>query len=219
MKDMKKMKVVYVYDAHCSWCFAFSDVIKQLEEKYKEVFDFEVLSGGMVIGDKIGDLSKTIDPKQLLPVYERITTMTGAKFGEKYLDKIRSGKYYANSVTPAIALSVFKSYGNPREIEFAHSLQSKMFQEAKAVNDDDLYRSVAIDFGIDGEEFLAKMKEESFETAARYEFALSRQLEVTAYPQVLVQATEKQFYLISKGYTDFPSLETQIQSVMEEFSK
>ena len=212
------MKIVYVYDAHCSWCFAFSDVIKQLEEKYKEVFDFEVLSGGMIIGDRIGDISKTIDPKELLPIYQRIMTMTGAKFGEKYLDKIRSGKTYANSVTPAIALSVFKSYGEERAIEFAHSLQSKMFQEAKAVNDDDLYRSVAIDFGIDGEEFLAKMKEESFEAAARYEFALSRQLQVTAYPQVLVQATEQQFYLISKGYTDLPSIDSRIQSVMKEFS-
>jgi putative protein-disulfide isomerase len=216
---MEKMKIVYVYDAHCSWCFAFSDVIKELEEKYKEVFDFEVLSGGMVIGDKIGDIAKTIDPKQLLPIYERITTMTGAKFGEKYLDKIRSGKSYANSVTPAIALSVFKSYGEERAVEFAHALQSKMFQEAKAVNDDDLYRSLAIDFGIDGEEFLAKMKDEAFEAAARYEFALSRQLQVTAYPQVLVQATEQQFYLISKGYTDFPSIDSRVQSVMKEFSK
>lgn len=212
------MKIIYVYDAHCSWCFAFRDVIKQLEEKYKNQFDFEILSGGMIIGDSIGDISKRIDTNQLLAIYQRIMSMTSAKFGEKYLEKIRSGNTYANSVTPAIALSVFKSYNSERAIEFAHSLQRKMFQEAKAVNDDDLYRSIAIDFGLDGEEFLAKMKDDAFEAAARYEFALSRQLQVTGYPQVLVQANEGQFYLIAKGYTDLLTLDSRVQSVLKELN-
>jgi len=42
---MEKLKLIYVYDAHCSWCFAFSKVIIDIQEKYKTKFDFEVLSG------------------------------------------------------------------------------------------------------------------------------------------------------------------------------
>jgi len=39
--------------------------------------------------------------------------------------------------------------------------------------------------------------------AARYEFALAKQLQVTGYPQLLVQTDDTQFYLVAKGYTDF----------------
>lgn len=211
---MKKYKIIYVYDAHCSWCFAFSDVIKQLEEKFHDQLDFEIISGGMIVGESIGDVSKRIDTNQLLTIYQRIMDMTGAQFGEKYLEKIRSKNVYANSEIPAIALSVFKSYNESKAIEFAHRLQSKMFQEALAVNDDNLYSSIAEEFSIDGAEFLAKMKEPAYEQAARYDFALSRQLQVTGYPQVLVQTDETKFYLIARGYTDFETLSDRVQSVL-----
>ena len=46
---MKKLKVVYVYDAHCSWCFAFSTVMQQIQKKYGKTLDFEVISGALLI--------------------------------------------------------------------------------------------------------------------------------------------------------------------------
>jgi putative protein-disulfide isomerase len=45
---MQKPIVVYCYDAYCGWCFGFSKVITRIYEEYKEVFEFEVLSGGMI---------------------------------------------------------------------------------------------------------------------------------------------------------------------------
>ena len=44
--------VIYCYDAYCGWCYGFSPVIKQIAEEYKDHFDIEVLSGGMIITDK-----------------------------------------------------------------------------------------------------------------------------------------------------------------------
>ena len=40
--------IIYCYDAWCGWCYGFSPVIKALHEKYKNQFDFEPLSGGMI---------------------------------------------------------------------------------------------------------------------------------------------------------------------------
>ena len=50
-----KTKIYYVMDTMCGWCYGFSDVITKIQEKYKEVYDFSILPGGMWVGDKVKD--------------------------------------------------------------------------------------------------------------------------------------------------------------------
>lgn len=212
---MEKLKLIYVYDAHCSWCFAFSKVIVNIQEKYATQFNFEVLSGGMVIGDRIGTI-KDAAPPNILEIYERIASFTGTTFSEAYLANVKQGDSIRNSEIPANALAVFKSYLPDRAIEYAHALQHELFITASEVNDDNLYLSLAKKFGLDGPTFLAQMQTKEFQDAARYEFALAKQLQVTGYPQLLVQAGATQFYLIAKGYTDFANLDERIKKVLAE---
>ncbi len=212
---MQKLKIVYVYDAHCSWCYAFSAEMKKFHAKYKDELDFEVISGGMVIGEQVG-VMKRIAPEALLNAYARITEMTGLEFGEGHLDKVRQAKLYANSEIPAVALSILKEEQPENAVNYAHALQHQLFIEAKEVNDSEMYRKLAEDFDIDGDDFLAKMSDEKYQEAARYDFALSRQLQVTGYPQVLVQTDETHFYLVAKGYTRSDVLESRVQQIMAQ---
>jgi putative protein-disulfide isomerase len=215
---MKKLKIIYVYDAHCSWCFAFSTVMQDIQKKYESAFEFEVISGGMVVGEQIGELSKRYPPKMLLEAYARIEEMTGTVFSEEYLAKVKTGKTYINSEIPSVALSIFKESKPEKAIDFAHAIQEQLFMEAKAVNDDALYSHLATEYGMDVDDFLAKMKDEKYLEAARYDFALSQQLQVTGYPQVLIQTDESQFYLIAKGYTAFDAMDERIQKVSESLA-
>ena len=212
---MQKLKIIYVYDAHCSWCFAFSTVMQQIQQKYQSDFDFEVISGGMVIGDDIGELAKRYPPEMLLGVYGRIHEMTGTVFSKEYLAKVKTGEVYINSEIPAIALSIFKEKDSERAVDFAHSIQEQLFSKAKSVNDDAIYSTLAEEYGLDGNDFLSKMKDEKYEEAARYDFALSKQLQVTGYPQVLVQTEESKFYLIAKGYTPFKDLDGRVEDIIK----
>ncbi|MGB0982582.1 MAG: DsbA family protein [Saprospiraceae bacterium] len=215
---MKKLKIIYVYDAHCSWCFAFSTVMQEIKKKYNSEFDFEVISGGMVVGEQIGELSKRYPPEKLLEAYARINEMTGTVFSEEYLAKVKTGKTYINSEIPAVALSILKEHNEDKAIDFAHALQEQFFTEAKAVNDDAVYSHLAKEYGMDSEDFFKKMKDKKYLEAARYDFALSRQLQVTGYPQVLVQTDDTQFYLIAKGYTPFEALDERLQSVKKSLN-
>jgi len=214
-KRMEKLKLIYVYDAHCSWCFAFSKVIVDIQKKYQTQFDFEVLSGGMIIGDRIGTI-KDAAPPNILEIYERITSFTGTQFSDAYLANVKQGDSIRNSEIPANALAVFKSYLPQRAIEYAHALQHQLFITALEVNEEALYLGLAKDFGLDGPLFLEQMQQTEFLEAARYEFALAKQLQVTGYPQLLVQTAKTQFYLIAKGYTDFETLDERVQKVLAE---
>ena len=120
---------------------------------------------------------------------------------------------------PAIALAVFKSHLPEKALAYAHALQQKLFVEAFEIDDDALYQSLAKEFGLDSELFLQQMKMEKFVDAARYEFALAKQLQVTGYPQLLVQTDDTQFYLIAKGYTDFDNLDERVQKVLEQLGQ
>jgi len=171
-------------------------VILAIQEKYEQIFDFEVLSGGMVVGDRIGPI-KDAAPPNILEIYERIESFTGTKFGEEYLAKVAEGDSLRNSEIPAAALAVFKSHQPKQAIAFAHNLQEKLFVDALEIDDQQLYESLATEFGLNGPKFYEQMQLPEVMESARYEFALAKQLQVTGYPQLLVQTDETHFYLIA----------------------
>lgn len=106
---MNKLKLIYVYDAHCSWCFAFSEIILDIQKKYATQFHFEILSGGMIVGDSIGPI-RAAAPPNILDIYEQIESFTGTKFGTKYLAKVKKGDSLRNSEIPAAALAVLLTF-------------------------------------------------------------------------------------------------------------
>jgi len=210
----KDIKIIYVYDALCGWCYGFSKVIHTFFENHQSEFIFEVISGGMMTGDRVGPVDKVAP--FIKTAYKTVEETTGIKFGEPYLRHLEAGVIILDSGKPAIALSVFKTYFPEKAISFAHDLQDAIYFEGRDATGNELYRYLAVNFGVDPDEFEAKMTQVSFKDAALYDFALAKQLEVTGYPAVLVQTGETNFYLIANGYTDIDTLETRLQNVLEE---
>jgi len=55
---VNKQKIIYAFDPLCGWCFGFNAVILKLKEEYNEQLNFEVKSGGLVIGNRICKISE-----------------------------------------------------------------------------------------------------------------------------------------------------------------
>ncbi len=210
---MEKFKIIYVYDALCSWCYGFSPVIQSFYDQYNSQFDFEILSGGMVLEDKILGANQSEINSSL---YKNIETLTGTQFGIAFLNHFENGSVVFNSEKPSIALSIIKSILPDKAFQFAHDLQKSIYYDGKSPIEYDIYRYLAVNFGIDPDEFIAKMNLPEFIDAAHYDFALGKQLKVEGYPAVLLQANESMFYLIAKGYTDFETLELRLKNVLAE---
>ena len=210
----ESVKIIYVYDALCGWCYGFSPVLKQCYEKHKNDFEFEVLSGGMMMGDRIGSIND-IAP-YIKTAYHTVENTTGVKFGEAYLRVLEDGSMILNSELPSIALSLFKQYFPDQSVLFAHEIQYALSFDGRDPNEFETFRYIAVNHGIDPDEFEAKMKTETAKEAAYYDFALAKQLRVESFPAVLMQTSETGFYLIAKGYTDFETLEFRINNVLNE---
>ena len=121
-----------------------------------------------------------------------------------------------NSEMPAIALSVFKSISPGKAMEFAQQIQNSIYYDGKNPEDIDLYRYLAVNNSIDPDLFEEKMSDPGFKEAAYYEFALAKQLQVSNYPAVLIQASESRFYLVARGYADYETMELRIKNVKKE---
>jgi len=216
---MDKPILIYCYDAYCGWCYAFSPVIKKIQEDYKDQFDFEVLSGGMIITDEVKHINVTAPYIQ--QAYKVVEEHTGIQFGADYLWHINNpdlSDWYPNSEKPAIALCIFKEFYPDRQIEFAADLQYALHFEGRDLCDDEAYQHLLEKYSIQPENFYTKLKTEAYKEKAYYEFALCKQLQVTGYPAVLVQLNETKFHLLARGYTKYDQLKERIDSVLQEIS-
>jgi len=214
---MDKPILIYCYDAYCGWCYGFTSVIKQISEDFKTDFEFEVLSGGMIITEEAKHIGVTAGYIQ--QAYKVVEEHTGIQFGADYLWHINNpdlSDWYPSSEKPAIALCIFKEFYPERQIEFATDLQYALHYEGRDLCDDEAYLHLLEKYSIQQESFFNKLKSEEYKEMANYEFALCKQLQVTGYPAVLMQVSETKFHLLTKGYTPYEELKERIDEVLKE---
>src|SRR6478609_8016928 len=198
--------VIYCYDAYCGWCYGFSPVIKKIAEEYKDRFDIEVLSGGMILPEKPKHINITAGYIQ--KAYKTVEELTGIKFGQDYLWHINNpaeSDWYPNSEKPAIALCVFKEYYPDLQVAFASDLQYSLHYEGRDLCDDEAYLHLLQQYEIPVDEF--------------YEIALCKQLQVTGFPTLLLQVSESKFYLLARGFTKYENLKPTIDGVLDELAR
>ncbi|CAN5678170.1 DsbA family protein [soil metagenome] len=209
--------IYYCYDAYCGWCYGFSPVIKKIWLEYKDRLAFDVLSGGMVLPENPVHISATAG--YIASSYKRVEELTGIEFGKDYLWHIfnpEESDWYPSSEKPAIALSVFKDYDEPNAVAFANDLQYALHYEGRDLMDDEAYRHLLEDYQIPGNEFYEKLHSEEYKEKAYYDFALCKQLQVTGFPQVMIQVSDTKFYLLAQGYTSYEDLKERIEKVLVE---
>ena len=209
--------LIYCYDAYCGWCYGFSPVIKKIANEYKEKFHIEVLSGGMVLPEQPVHIKVTAD--YIKGAYKQVEDLTGIQFGKDYLWHINNpdeSDWFPSSEKPAIALSIFKELFPEKQVDFIADMQYSLYYEGRDLTDDEAYRHLLEKYAVNPDEFYRKLKSEEYKEHAYYEFQLCNQLQVTGFPQVLMQITDSKFHLLAKGYTDYETLIKRINLVLTE---
>jgi len=148
--------------------------------------------------------------------YPAVEERTGIEFGESYLWHIENpdeSDWYPHSEKPAIALCVFKDFLPDRQVELATDIEYALHYEGRDLCDDEAYRHLLHKYNIVPDQFYERLHSETYKQKAYYEFALCKQLQVSGYPTMLLQAEELKFYLLARGYTDYETLESTFDSV------
>lgn len=209
--------VYYCYDAYCGWCYGFSPVIRRLAEEWKNELVVEVLSGGMIPKEAARPVSSVAG--YIREAYKTVEERTGIRFGSDFLWHMfnpEQSDWFMHSEKAAAALCIFKEIHPDLQVAFAADLQYALNYEGRDLTDDEAYRHLLVKYGIPEETFYSRLNSEAYIEKAHYEFALCKQLQVTGFPQVLLQYGPQQFYLLAKGYTDYATMDQRFRNVLQQ---
>jgi len=208
------MTLIYVYDALCGWCYGFSPVIARFKEAYANQFNVEVLSGGMITGNRIGQIGEVAP--YIKWAYKEVENTTGITFGEAFLnDILEDGKTVFNSIPPAIALSVFKNSQKENSLAFAASIQKAIYYDGIEPEDFEAYRKIAAGYGLDASTFISNMKAAKFEKSAHREFEISARLGVRGFPSLVLES-EGSYHKVGSGFMPFEVLKTKVFEIAKQ---
>lgn len=212
-----KKNLIYCYDTYCGWCYGFRPVMEKIATVFSEQLHIEVLSGGMVLPEQPQPISVTAPFIQ--KAYKTVEEHTGVTFGDDFLWHIfhaDESDWFPDSLKPAIALCILKEQNPNKALSFASDLQYALNFEGRDLTDDEAYRHLLPKYNLDETMFYTKLNNPVYEDKARYDFALVKQLKVTGFPTVFIQASDQKFYLAARGYTDFQTLKTRIDNILEQ---
>ncbi|CAN5393004.1 DsbA family protein [soil metagenome] len=208
-------KIIYIFDPLCGWCYGFSPVIKKIHEEYKDKIDLDIISGGMMVGDRVGSVGAFAD--YILKALPRLEELTGVTFGESYLSQLKDRSLFLSSLKPCIALEVFKSFNEKEAIAFASSMQKAHYIDGKSLEEEAVYLELIEPYDIDSTEFLERLNSDEFKYETTNQFKMIQEWGITGFPAVILVKNEE-FFLIAKGYVDFKNLQTTIEKILENNS-
>lgn len=210
-----KPRIIYCYDAYCGWCYGFSPVIKALWVKYRDQFEFETLSGGMIPADSTKHIGAIAE--YIRGAYTTVENMTGVKFGEDFLWHIFNpdqSDWFPNSEMAAIAMAIFREKFPAATIEFAADLQDALYAEGRDLTDKEAYRHLLEKYDMDAADFYNKLKDPAYQEKAYYDFSLVKQLQVSGFPCVFLQMEESKLYMIARGFSELEAIEKRIGNIL-----
>lgn len=213
-QNNETMKLIYVFDPLCGWCYGFSPVIQEFATNHPEL-DLEVISGGMVVGERVGPLAD-IAP-YIRRAYKEVEQRTGVRFGKPYLDELFSeATMIMNSEPASLALAVIKKeIDDPRKhLEFAGKVQKAIYFDGMKPEDIDGLANLMSQYGLDKTTCKSLLQSELIKEATHADFRKSDALGVTGFPAVLVEQNGEIVRLLN-GYTDINSLELRLGQVTE----
>lgn len=210
---MNKQKIIYAFDPLCGWCLGFHPIISRLKDEFNDKLDFEIKSGGLIIGNRICKISeKAKYLKKSMPDVERIT---GVKFGEKFIELLDKGEYISNSIPPSIAFNVFKSFRPDLAFDIAHSIQRLHYMDGMDLNNIRPYLAVAEKFGIHKFGFMERYEDPMYARFTEEEFDLVKSWGATHYPAILVE-NNKEVEMVSEGFVNYDTIKEDFDDIVQK---
>lgn len=207
------MKLIYIYDAICGWCYGFTPVIQQLQAQFGAEMELEILSGGMMLSANHRPASAMY--AYIQDAHKKVEATTGITFGPAFLDEYLQTDDIMDSEKPAVALTVFKQYQPEKAINFAHDMQLALNYYGKSLNDDQTYAELLEKYNIPAAEFLKKMQEDENKYATQQEFNMVQQWGITGFPAAILDNGE-QLYLIARGFTSLERIQETIKEIIKD---
>lgn len=210
------MKLVYVGDPMCSWCYGFGKELTALTERHSDL-PVEIVVGGLRAGatDVLDEAGKQF---RLLH-WARVEAASGLPFNREGLMARENFVYDTEPICRAVVAARILAPEADLLAVF-RALQHGFYVEAVDTTDGHVLSRLAADalaldgHAIDADTFYRVWSEESTIAAARSDFRRARALGVQSFPTLFLEK-DGELINLSPGYVAVDELDASLQSILQ----
>jgi putative protein-disulfide isomerase len=212
--------IYYFYDAHCGWCYGFSDVMKKVFGMYNNIFQFKVISGELI--DRNSTTHFAEKASYILGAYKRVEEHTGIIFGDKYVHELQNATQstiQCNSLVPAHALNVFRYFYPNTLINFAAAIQKAHYVDAQDLTKFETYKAIAEHYHLPLEDFEEQWNSDAQKALNMQDLDFCKQYQISGYPALALQVNEEApLQLFQNGWGSYEDISGKLDAVIKDLN-
>ncbi|KXT72333.1 Thioredoxin [Streptococcus sp. DD10] len=202
------MKVYYIWDAYCGWCYGFDKILAPFMKAHPEL-ELEMISGGLFTG---GNEKNTRQLGAYDAMNEEIARRYGVEFGEAFKATFTQD-LPIDSLRAAQAFGVLRRYiPQEEQVALAYRMQQAFYEKGQLLSDLETYENVIGEFDLDPMILLPEVETAWQSRAPHPDFRRARELGVTSYPTLILEKDGRYYDLRGQAQT-VEELEATYQSL------
>lgn len=190
-----RAQLFYIYDPMCSWCWGYAPTWQRLQRELASEVDIIYGLGGLAEDSDV--LMPEAMQVFLQQTWRKIAQQLGTEFNFDFWQQCQPRR----STFPACrATLIAREFG--KEQEMLTAIQHAYYLQAKNPSNLDTLQALAVDIGLDGYDFLQKLKSQSVDEQLMTEINKMRSLPINGFP-ALVLVKEQLLIPIPIDYQDW----------------
>ncbi|MBV8684642.1 MAG: DsbA family protein [Caulobacteraceae bacterium] len=204
-------QLIYFSDPMCSWCWGFSPVIADVQERFGFALPIRLIMGGL----RPGTTTPMTDEAraELRGHWRQVTEASGQPFGQHALSM--SGFVY-DTDPAARAVVLVRKAAPGKALAFLTALQRAFYVDGADVTDLEVLAGFAAAFGLDRGTFLEAMRTEEAKQETWRDYAISQKAGVTGFPTLVMGPRPDGAYVpITRGFAPAETVLSAIGGLLE----
>ena len=194
--NMKKI-LYYVHDPMCSWCWGFRPVWQEILSKLPDDIEVRYLLGGLA-PDSNEPMPQGMQD-DIAGYWKKIQShIPGTEFNFDFWDKCEPRR----STYPACrAVIAARKQNASLERKMIEEIQTNYYLNAKNPSNDDTLIGIAVELGLDKNEFAEDLNSEDTQQQLIKEIMFSREIGAQGFPSMLVEKLGN-YQIVPLNYND-----------------
>ncbi len=201
------MKLIYVVDPMCSWCWAFKPQLAEFLNQHPEL-DLQLILGGLA-PDSDAPMPAT-QRSQIEQIWHQIAQQTGAEFNHQFWRENTPRRSTYPACRAVITAQLMRGLGS----EMLSAIQLAYYTKALNPSDTEVLVALARELGIDTATFEQTLNSELVQQEFDEHLQSARKLGVSGFPALVLQH-EGKYHALALGYSEAARIESRWQQIIQ----
>ncbi len=214
------MRLIYVADPMCSWCYGFGPQLADLRKRLTDTLGAQVpvtlITGGLRPGQREPMAADKRD--EILHHWHAVAERSGMPFDQSPEVAMRREGFVYDTEPACRAVVMAREHwaeDDERVLAVFHAIQHAFYAAGRDTTQADVLRDVALANGVEADHFDAVFDTDALRNETREDFRLSRRWGINGFPSLLAEQGGT-LYQIGRGYAPSVALYARAVEVLQQ---